>query len=597
MNGAAKSPNERPQEAARSVMGDVRALWTLAGPTPERAALIRFAAIVALVIAANTWGQIRLNEWQGAFFDAIGRRDLAGFFDQLVVFAEVVGALLVLVVAQTWLAEHIKVRLRGVLTRALLAEWLQPRRAYLLQYASATGEHPDQRVHEDTRHLAELATDLGIGLVQAGLLLVSFVGVLWRLSSDMAVTIGGGQWTIPGYMVWFALAYSLAGSLLTTWVGRPLVRLNADRYAREADLRFVMVRIDESAQSMALNRREADELGQAKQALEGAQEVGRRLANAVARLTFVTSTYGWGTLVAPVIAAMPAYFSGSMSLGGLMMVIGAFGQVQQALRWSVDNYSRIADARATLGRVSALASAFAGVSGAPGGQHVSLETWDSDSIAIEDLCLVLPDGTSRLDENPVTIAPGDHVRVVGDPGSGKSLLFLALAGLWSQGSGTIRLPARDSVLFMPERPHLPTGALRDAITPAGLHPSRDEIVAALDRVGLGHLAAHLDREARWDRELHVEEQQGVALARLLLTRPNWVIMDEALSAYRDGRRRTILATLGRELPGTAFLGTGLPDQENGFWTRSVTLTKTPAACRPGQSARAPRKRHSWEMPP
>ncbi len=578
-------------------MADVRALWTLAGPSAERAALVRLAGVVALVIAANTYGQVRLNEWQGAFFDAIGRRDLPAFFDQLFVFAGVVGALLVLVVAQTWLAEHIKVRMRGVLTRALLAEWLIPRRAYLLQYGSETGEHPDQRVHEDTRHLVELATDLGIGLVQAGLLLVSFVGVLWRLSSDMAVTIGGGEWTIPGYMVWFALAYSLAGSLLTSWIGRPLVRLNADRYAREADLRFVLVRIDESAQSMALNRREEDELGQAEQALEGVQDIGRRLANAVSRLTFVTSAYGWGTLVAPVIAAMPAYFSGSLSLGGLMMVIGAFGQVQQALRWSVDNFSRIADGRATLGRVSALAGAFAGLSEPDGGQHVTVETWDKDSIALDGLCLTLPDGTSRLSEDPLIVAPGDRVRVVGDPGSGKSLLFLSLAGLWSQGCGVIRLPARDTILFMPERPHLPRGALRDAITPPGMKPGAEELLSALDRVGLGHLASHLDREARWDRELHFEEQQGVALGRLLLTRPKWVIMDEALSAYRDGRRREILATLGRELPDTGFLGTGLPDQENGFWTRTVRLSKTPSGAGPGRAFSRPRARQPWEMAP
>ncbi len=533
--------------------------------------LLLTAGVIVLIVAANTVGQIRLNRWQGSFFDAIGQRNFPAFVEQLKVFAAIVSVLLVLVVAQTWLSERMKVSLRDWITLDLLDAWLMPRRPYNLRFKGAVGEHPDQRIHEDTRHLSELATDLGVGLLQSSLLLVSFVGVLWSLSTNVSIIIAGHSLVVPGFMVWCALAYSLVGSLLTWVVGRPLIRLNAERYEREGSFRFALVRIDEGAQGIVLHREESGERAAAGASFEGLQRTARRLADAVARLTWITSAYGWGTLVAPVIAAMPAYFSGSLTLGDLMMVIGAFGQVQQALRWFVDNFPRIADAGATMRRVVALHQVLEALDSG-NGEGVEVVSSARDCLVIEGLRLGLPRGTSRLDVDPVTIERGQRILVAGEPGCGKSTFFLALAGLWRKGQGKIAMPPGGRTLFLPQIPYLPEEPLRRALA-AGDRPAEDaEIEKVLDQIGLTHLARDLGRSARWERELTLDEQQGVQLAAVLLQKPDWIIMDEALSAFDENRRRSLLAMLTRELPGSTVVATGRVSEPDGLWTRVLHLT-------------------------
>ena len=560
--------------APQSVWRDLVDLWTGIGATSSKRHFLFFIASVIVIIAANTYGQIKLNVWQGDFYDAISKRDIPAFVQQLEVFGLIVSGLLVLIIAQTWVNERIKIVIRGMITLHLLAEWLVPKRAYLLQHVPEIGHHPDQRVHEDSRHFAELAADLVVGLIQSTFLLVSFVGVLWILSDNMVLAFGTHEVNIPGYMVWFALAYSLAGSFLTYWIGRPLIHLNADRYTQEAALRFSLVRIDDGAQSIALNKSEKEDFSEAVTLFEKVQLCSRRLSNTLAQLTFVTSAYGWGTFVAPVIAAMPAYFSGSLTLGGLMMVVGAFGQVQQALRWFVDNFPRIADCRATLTRVSVLRRTLESLSNHKDRARIALTDSADETISLADLELDLPDGQAKLSVDPLIIHPSERVLVVGKPGSGKSHIFLALAGLWSLGKGTIKVPSHAKIVFLAEHPTIPNGTLYEAISPQpGSSVPKQRIIALLDELDIGHLKKFLDREGRWDRDLHLDEQQAVACIRVMLQNPDWVIMDEALSALDEYRRRTLLEVLLKELPQTGFIGTGRPNQQDGFWQREIMVDR------------------------
>ena len=574
MSDQTKSSDTQDILPNQSVWRDLTDLWSGIGATSSKRHFLLFIASVIVIIAANTYGQIKLNVWQGDFYDAIGKRDIPAFVQQLEVFGLIVSGLLVLIIAQTWVNERIKIVIRGMITLHLLAEWLVPKRAYLLQHVPEIGHHPDQRVHEDTRHFAELAADLVVGLIQSTFLIVSFVGVLWILSDNMVLAFGTTELNIPGYMVWFALAYSLAGSFLTYWIGRPLIHLNADRYTQEAALRFSLVRIDDGAQSIALNKSEHTEYVEAENIFEKVQLCSRRLSNTLAQLTFVTSAYGWGTFVAPVIAAMPAYFSGSLSLGGLMMVVGAFGQVQQALRWFVDNFPRIADCRATLTRVCVLRRTLLGLSNHKDRSHVTVGESDDNKITLTDLELDLPDGDASLSVNPLVIEPTERVLLVGKPGSGKSHIFLALAGLWSLGKGKIQLPANAKIIFLSEHPYIPNGTLYEAISPQpGFAISKTRIMALLDELDISHLKKFLDREGRWERDLHLDEQQAIAFMRVMLQNPDWVIMDEALSALDEYRRRNLLAILLKELPDTGFIGTGRPNQQDGFWQREVMVDR------------------------
>ena len=530
------------------------------------------AAGIVLVICANSIAQIRLNAWQGAFFDAIEQHDLATFGAQLLVFGVIVGALLVLVVAQTWLKEMFLVRLREWLTHDLLDRWLAPKRAYLLAHAGDVGANPDQRVHEDTRHLIDLSTDLAVGLLQSSLLLISFAGVLWILSAQVAFMIGDRSLTIPGYMVWCALAYAIGGSWLAWRVGRPLIALNATRYAREAELRFALVRVSENAEGIALNGSEAQERRILDQPVDRVATLMRELANGLARLTWVTSGYGWLALVAPILVAAPGYFSGGLSFGGLIMVIGAFNQVQQALRWYVDNFSRIADWRATLLRVVALRDALQApeTTGRDPGR-ITVAVHETERLVLENLNLALAGGRAVFEQSRVEVAPGEHVLIVTERGSDGSALFRAVAGLWPRGAGTIHLPPRDTMMFMPPRPYLPLGTLRaGASYPAA--PERFDhasVAAALEQVGLCHLFLALDREERWDQSLSLEEQQRLAFARLLLHRPRWVMLDDALGALDEDQRRSMLAIFDHELVDTAVVSIGRSPDRNGFYDRTL----------------------------
>ncbi|MGH8208008.1 MAG: SbmA/BacA-like family transporter, partial [Steroidobacteraceae bacterium] len=254
--------------------------------------LLLLGVAVFGVVAATAYGQNRLNNWNKPFYDALARRDLRQFVAQLGIFGIIAGGLLALNVAQRWLGEMLKLKLRAGLAYDLIGNWLQPRRAFRLANAGPIGDNPDQRMHEDARHLAELSSDLGIGLLQASILLLTFVSVLWRVSSDFVLHVGGRALAIPGYMVWAALLYAGTGSLLSYWVGGNLINRNANRYAREADLRYSLVRVNEHIDAISLAGGEADEERRIEVDLRNVFAATRRLVTGLTNLTWVTSGYG-----------------------------------------------------------------------------------------------------------------------------------------------------------------------------------------------------------------------------------------------------------------------------------------------------------------
>jgi putative ATP-binding cassette transporter len=566
-----------PLSQNRGAPRPITLLRALAG-SRRRRQLGLLALGVVVVICANAAGQIRLNIWQRDFYEAIEQRHMAEFITQLMFFAVIAGGLLVLVVSQTWLRAMVDVRLREWLTHDLLDQWLVRKRIYLLGFAGEIGVNPDQRIQQDAQHLTDLTTVLLVGLLQSSLLLLSFVGVLWVLSDEVVFDFGNGPVTIPGYMVWCALAYSLGGSLLGWQVGRPLVPLNAERYAREADLRVALVRISEHADGIVLHDGEADERRLLDEPVDRVVTLMTRLANGLARLTWIRSGYGWLALVVPIVVAAPGYFGGQMSFGTLMMVVGAFNQVQSSLRWFVDNLPQIADWRATLLRVVAFREALAAVDtiGVETGRIEVVES-TSDKLELDDVQLALPELCVTLDESRVEIDPGERIQILGKAGAGKSTLFRALAGMWPWGAGVLRLPPRDAMTFMPQRPYLPLGTLRAAVCyPA--EPGRFEeavVVATLERVDLGHLVPSLDRVERWDRQLPLDEQQRLAFARLLLHAPRWVVADDAVGALSDSHRRLVLSLCDRELVDATLIRLGRDSVLDRFWNRTLHIIERP----------------------
>jgi putative ATP-binding cassette transporter len=533
---------------------------------------------IVVVVALNMVGQVRLNAWQGDFFNALAERQVDVLLEQSLVFIAIIAVLLTLVVGETWFRELLEVRLREWLTRDLLDQWVAGRRPFMLTFAGDMAANPDQRMQADALKLTELSIALGIGLLRSVLQLASFLGVLWALSAETTFVIGGNEVRIPGYLVWCALAYAISGSWLTWRVGRPLVGINAERYAREAELRFSLVRINENAEVIALYGGTPDERRGLDRPVDAVVEVTRRLANALARLTWITSGYGWLGLIVPVLAAAPGYFQGSLSFGGLMMAVGAFNQVQAALRWFVEYFPLIADWRATLLRVASFRELLPTLdTPAAERSRIDYAVDGDDRIVLDGLRIAVNGGEIVLDEPRLELRPGERLLLVGRRGIGKSTFFNALAGLWPYGAGRILMPAPDRVMFVPERPYLPLGTLRAAVAYPADQTRIDEatMVAGLERVGLGHLTGALDEERRWDQELGFEDQQRLIVARLLLHRPRVVVMDEALSALDADRRDLFLSIFRNELSGASVVGFGDELSADGFYDRHVTMRRRP----------------------
>jgi putative ATP-binding cassette transporter len=557
-------------ELARQFGAFVSALWNSAG---RRNFVLLTIGIVTVIIATSGM-QVVLNAWNKPFYNAIETKNVPYFLYYLMVFAGIASILLALNVAQNWLAQMITQQSRKWLTRDLIQEWLAPRRLVMLGDAGEIGINPDQRVHEDAKHLAELSAGLGIGLFQSTLLLFSFVGVLWVLSSGVVLSISGYNFVIPGYMVWCALIFALTGSWLSWRVGRPLIGIGVERYAREADLRFALVQVSENASGIVLNAGEADEKKRLDDELDRVLDIMRRFVNAVARLTWVTAGYGWVGIVAPIVIAAPGYFGGKLSFGELMMVVGAFNQVQNCLRWFVDNFSAIADWRATLARVMSFRQALVTLEQPrSSGERIEYDLDPLGRLELDNVAVTWTGERAVLDVKQLEIAPGDRVLIVDRTGSGHGALFSALAGLWPWGSGKINLPPRTKVMYMPERPYVPDGSLRAALTyplaPAGFKD--EDLAAAMKRVGLTRFGASLDRKARWAKEISYDDEERLTLARLLLLKPEWIFTEQTIDALDEEQRTVFTSILENELAKSALVTVSSKASATDFYTRTANL--------------------------
>ena len=553
------------------VRGMIAALWS----SRQRNTIVFLAVALIAVVGVTAYAQVRLNAWNEPFYDALAHKNVSGFVQQLAVFAELAGILLALNVAQTWLNQKSKLVLREGVVEDLLAEWLSPARAFRLSQAGDIGANPDQRIQEDAKHLTELTTDLGIGLLQSTLLLLSFIGVLWVLSDKMVLAMAGYPFVPRGYMVWCALIYAGLASFVSWRVGRPLISLNAERRAREADCRFALVRANDEVERVTLCGGEADERARLQGVFSIVVAVAEQLVRAVTGLTGVTAGYGWFTIVAPILVAAPAYFNSGI-FGELMMLVGAFNQVQQSLRWFVDNFPSIADWRATLLRVASFRNTLSTMDdlGRNAGQIEVAET-DDGCIRMDDLAIAAPSSPVKPVERHVELKPGERVLVIGDEAQ-EALMFRAVSGLWPWGSGRIARPPRESIIFVSAPGYIPPGTLRSALSYPRLGEASDPATVSdvLATVGLDYLKPLLNKEDRWDRRLSDAEKQRLSVARVILQKPRWVVLNQAMAGLDPETRRRIEAVFDRDLANVGVLNIGRYPNESGF-TRSLRLAYDP----------------------
>jgi putative ATP-binding cassette transporter len=517
--------------------------------------------------------EVLFNEWNRRFYDSIQNKNEAVFWKEIVTFSWLAALYILNYVARAVVSPYLRLRWRRWLTGNFLAHWLDGRGYYRIELTRSV-DNADQRIAEDLRYLGEYTMSLLLGLLGAVATLASFLFILWQLSGPLSLSFIGIDATIPGYMAWVALVYAFVGTFLANLVGRRLIDLNFQKQRFEANFRFALVRVRENAEGIALYNGEQREADLLNLRFTDIFNNGWRVLFTQAQLAFYQSGYAQLAIIFPFVVTAPSFFAGAITFGVMTQTASAFGQVQGALSFFVDNYTSLAELRAVMDRLKGLQAA---TDDRPATTLDVVPQAGRRDVSAEGLTLALPNGPALLQDVQVELPKGRATLISGASGSGKSTLFRALAGIWPFGKGHVTIPAGARVLFLPQKPYIPIGTLRDAVKyPDEQSTASDaEIVAALHAAQLGHLAGRLDEEAHWSNILSGGEQQRLAVARALVFKPDWLFMDEATASLDEPAEAAIYGALKERLPGATMVSIGHRPTLRQWHDRRLELQRRP----------------------
>lgn len=567
----------------------LRDTWRLIKPywtSEERfTAWFLLGAVIALTLAM-VYMNVQFNYWNNDFYNALQEKDKASFWRLMGRFTMLATIYIAMAVYAFYLNQMLQIRWRRWLTDSYLDQWLSDRAYYRLQLSGNPADNPDQRISEDMKIFVDQSLELTLGFLNAVVTLGSFVGILWGLSGPLEIPYNGGHIVIPGYMLWAALLYAIVGTWLTHKIGKKLIGLNFQQQRFEADFRFGLVRFRENTEGVALYNGERDEMRSFRARFGSVVGNWWQIMKRQKILNTFTIGYNQAAIIFPFAVAGNRYFAGTIQLGGLMQISSAFGHVQGSLSWFIGAYNTFAIWKATADRLlgfhDAIENARAEMRGTSGVQQS--QGTESD-LVIDNVSLTLPNGSPLIATSSAVINPGESVLIRGPSGSGKSTLFRAIAGIWPFGAGQVRLPLNPRVLFLPQRPYLPIGTLREVIA----YPMRDgdfseeNVGDALSTVGLQHLNGRLNEQQNWSMQLSPGEQQRIAFARALLQQPAWLFLDEATSSLDESAEQQLYRLLKEKLPRTTIVSIGHRPSLLVFHSRVLELKGD----RPGSRVLAP----------
>ncbi len=533
--------------------------------------------LLLLVITLNlgmVYISVMFNQWNYAFNNALQQQDYAAFREQLIRVIWLAALIIVVAVYQDYFSQMIHIRWRRWLTERYLRSWLAGGAYYRMQLVSGETDNPDQRIAEDVHLFISRTLELAFGGMRSVVTLISFVAILWGLSGTLTLPIGGYSITLPGYLLWAVVLYAVLGTWLTDFIGRPLVRLNFDRQRYEADFRFALVRFRENTEGVALYRGETDELRGFRQRFESVVRNWWDIMRRQKRLNCFTSGYAQMSYIFPFMVTTPRYFRGEIPFGALTQTVGAFAQVQDSLSFIVASYKSIAEWFSVVERLSGFELALERVRteavGDGGVRHVA---GPPTSLGVNGLDLSLPDGQPLMADVNLSISRGDTVLLGGPSGSGKSTLLRAIAGIWPFGRGEIIVPRDGRILFLPQKPYLPIGTLREVVSypmPAG-GVDDATLRETLNAVELPELVGRLDEAGHWGLQLSPGEQQRIAFARALVQKPDWIFLDEATSAVDEATEARLYRLVRDRLAGTALFSVGHRGTLRRFHSRELVV--------------------------
>jgi vitamin B12/bleomycin/antimicrobial peptide transport system ATP-binding/permease protein len=563
-----------------NIRATLATVWRIAAPyfrsEDKLAGRVLLAAVIAIELSLVLIN-VLLNQWNNRFYNALQEKNWDGFVREIAIFSLLATFYIALSVYQLYLNQWLQIRWRRWMTTTYLSQWLHNANHYRMQLQGDAADNPDQRITDDVKLFVDQTLNIGVGLLSAVVTLASFIVILWGLSSASPLHISGREFDIPGYLVWGALIYAIFGTALTQWIGSPLVNLDFRQQRFEADFRFNLVRVRENSEQIALLQGESAERQRLSDRFSRVVGNWYAIMQRTKRLTAFTASYSQAAVIFPYILVAPAYFADKIQLGGMMQTASAFSSVQQALSFFVSTYRTLAEWRAVVARLDGFEMAISSANTlATRADSIDVvASTGSNQIDLEQLLVRLPNGKPLVAADGFSIRSHERTLVTGPSGAGKSTLFRAIAGVWPFGSGSIAIPAKATLMMLPQRPYFPVGSLKAAIVyPAEASAfGSDQVADALISVGLPQLASQLEEEAHWNRMLSLGEQQRLGLARALLHAPQYLFLDEATASLDEASEAALYLLLEEKLPAATIVSIGHRSTLEAFHQRHVVLTR------------------------